>query len=113
MYTVGVFSTLYYEVSQRRREIGLRMALGATGRDVWRLFMGHGMRSVAIGLALGCVASLGLARFIESMLYEVSPTDPATYVVVALFLSMAALAACYFPAERATRVAPAESIRQE
>ena len=111
--SVGVFSVLYYEVSQRRREIGVRMALGATARDIWRLFMSHGMRSVLVGLALGCLVSLVLTRFIESMLFEVSATDPAAYAAVALLLSLAALTACYLPAKRAARVTPAESIRQE
>jgi putative ABC transport system permease protein len=111
--SVGVFSVLYYEVSQRRREIGVRMALGATARDIWRLFMSHGMRSVLVGLALGCLVSLVLTRFIESMLFEVSAADPAAYAAVALLLSLAALTACYLPAKRAARVTPAESIRQE
>ena len=93
--SVGVFSVLYYEVSQRRREIGVRMALGATARDIWRLFMSHGMRSVVLGLALGCLVSLVLTRFIESMLFEVSATDPAVYAAVAVLLSLTALAACY------------------
>ena len=111
--SVGVFSVLYYEVSERRHEIGVRMALGATARDMGRLFMSQGMRSVVAGLALGCVASLVLARFIESMLFGVSATDPATFVVTAALFGSVAAAASAIPAQRAVRIQPIEVLREE
>lgn len=110
---IGVYSVARYDVAQRTREIGVRMALGATNRDVSILVIGEGMRSVVIGLAIGAVFCTVLTRLISSMLFEVTATDPATLAVACLVLTTAALAACSVPAHRAARISPAESMRYE
>ncbi len=95
---VGLYGVLSYTVSQRLPELGLRMALGAQRRDVLTLILSNGMRLALGGCVIGIVASLGLARWLRSMLFEVSPSDPATFVSVVVLLSAVALAACYVPA---------------
>ena len=109
--TVGLYGVIAYSVSQRTREIGIRMALGAQRTDVMRLFLGEGMLVVVIGLMIGLAASLAVTRFLSSLLYGVSATDPLTFVSVAFLLAIVALAACHIPARRAMRVDPMVALR--
>src|SRR4029077_8738739 len=102
--TVGLYGVIAYSVSQRTREIGVRMALGAQRRDIMRLFLSEGALLVLIGLAIGLISCLGLTKFISSLLFGVSATDPLTFASVAVLLALAALAACHIPARRASRV---------
>jgi hypothetical protein len=110
---VGVYGVRSYLVTQRTREFGIRMALGAAPRDVRRLVLGEGLRLLAVGLGLGVVLALVVARALSSMLYEVSATDPVSFTVAPLVLGLATLLACELPARRATRVAPMAALRHE
>jgi putative ABC transport system permease protein len=109
----GIYGVISYGVSQRRREIGIRVALGAQPGAVTRLFVGQGLRLAAIGAGLGLVAAIGLMRLMASLLFGVASIDPLTYASVALGLVAAALLACYIPAVRATGVNPVEALRAE
>jgi len=111
--TVGLYGVLAYSVSQRTREIGIRMALGAQRKDVMRLFLGEGMLVVVIGLTIGLAGSLTLTRFLSSLLFGVTATDPLTFASVAVVLALVALAACHIPARRAIRVDPMVALRCE
>ncbi len=110
---VGIFGVLAYAVARRTNEIGIRMALGAARVDVVRGVLKRGLTLLTIGLAIGLVVSLAAVRALERFLFEISPTDPATLMAVALLLTSAALAASYIPARRATRVDPVEALRRE
>lgn len=110
---VGIYGVLAYTVSQRRREIGVRLALGATTGDVLRMVVGGGLRLVAVGVAVGLAGALALARLMESVLYGVPPHDPLTFVSVVVGLLAVALFASWLPARRATRVPPAIALRAE
>ncbi len=111
--TMGLYSVMTYTVSQRTREIGLRMALGAQVRDVLRLIVSQGMRMVMIGLVLGLVGALALTRVFASLLLGVGTTDPLTFVGVAILLLAIALLACWIPARRAAKVDPLVALRHE
>jgi ABC-type antimicrobial peptide transport system permease subunit len=111
--TVGVYSLLAYMVRRRVREIAIRMALGAQSADVLRLVIGQGVKLAAAGIAAGLVIAFALTRLLASLLFGVKPTDPLTFFCVALLISFVALLACYFPAQRATRVDPNVALRYE
>jgi putative ABC transport system permease protein len=110
---VGIYSVISFSVSERTREIGIRMALGAKRRDVLRMILGQGMRVSAVGIVMGLAIALGLTRLLRTLLFEVSATDPVTFVLVAMTMSLIALMACYLPARRATRVDPLVALRDE
>jgi putative ABC transport system permease protein len=111
--SVGTYGIVSYAVSQRTREIGIRMALGARAIDVLRLVLKNGMTLVVAGVALGIGGALALTRFLTTMLFGVTPTDTLTFVVVSLALVAVALVACLVPARRATKVNPLEALRYE
>jgi putative ABC transport system permease protein len=110
---VGLYGVMSYRVSQRTREIGVRMAMGAQARDVLKLVLGQGLRLVGLGLAAGGFAALLLARLMRTMLYGVSATDPLIFAGVALLLALVALIACFIPARRAAKVEPMIALRSE
>jgi ABC-type antimicrobial peptide transport system permease subunit len=109
----GIYGVLAYAVTQRQREIGIRMALGAQRRNVLSLVLGQGMKLALAGAAIGIVGALALTHVIRSLLYGITPTDPLTFAGVALLLIGAALLACWLPARRAAKVHPMEALRCE
>jgi len=109
----GIFGLLSYLVTQRTREIGLRMALGAQPSDVLRVIVGHGLRLVLLGLCIGVAAALVVTRWMSSVLFDVKPTDPLTFATVAALLAVVAFLAAYIPARRALRVDPMVALRYE
>jgi ABC-type antimicrobial peptide transport system permease subunit len=111
--TAGIYGVMAYFVTQRTREIGIRIALGAQWRDVLSLVLKSGMFYVAIGLTIGLAGALALTRLMTSLLFEVSPTDPATFGAVALCVIVATIFACYIPARRATKIDPLVALRYE
>jgi putative ABC transport system permease protein len=110
---VGIYGVISYAVTQRTREIGIRMALGAQSSDVLKLIVKQGMVPVVIGMALGIAGALALTRVMASLLFGTSATDPLTFALIALLLSVVALLACYIPARRATKVDPMIALRYE
>jgi len=110
---IGIYGIMAYSVTERTREIGIRMALGASPQDVLRAVMRHAVLMVSIGWAIGLAASLGLTRLIKSGLYGVTPTDPATYAAISAVLIGVAVAACLIPTLRAVRVDPTIALRYE
>jgi putative ABC transport system permease protein len=109
----GIYGVISYSVSQRTREIGIRVALGAQASAVRRMFVTHGLLLAAVGVAIGLTAALGIMRIMSSLLFEVSPVDPWTYGTVSLTLLAATVLASYVPAVRATTVDPLEALRSE
>jgi ABC-type antimicrobial peptide transport system permease subunit len=110
---VGIYGVISYVVSQRRREIGIRIALGAPPQKLAGIFMVNGLMLTTLGIACGLAASAALTRVLGSSLFGVSPLDGLTYGLVSLALIVAALAATYIPAQRAMKVDPLEALRSE
>jgi putative ABC transport system permease protein len=110
---VGIYGVLSYSVRRRVREIGIRMALGASQSNILRLVVGDGMKPILIGVAIGLTAAVALSRFMASLVFGVPPTDPLTFTVVALLLVVVGIVANTLPAYRATRVEPVRTLREE
>jgi putative ABC transport system permease protein len=110
---LGIYGVLAYFVSQRSREIGIRLALGARASDVLRMVVLQGMRPALVGMAVGLAAALALGRVLSSLIFGVRATDPGTFAAVAVLLAAVALAACLIPARRAARVSPTTALRDE
>ena len=111
--SVGIYGMMAYRVGQRMHEVGICVALGAQRSDVLRLVMGDGAKLALVGIAIGIAGALAITRVMEKLLFAVTPTDPATFTVVATGLAMVALAACYIPVRRAMRIDPVAALRYE
>jgi len=109
----GIYGVIAYAVTQRTHELGIRAALGATAGSLQRLVFRSGMKLAGLGLTLGFVVSLGMARLLESILFGVAPRDPLTIAIVAAVLAAVAAAACFVPARRATKVDPIVALRHQ
>ena len=111
--SVGIYAVTAHGVGQRRQEIGVRMALGAGGREILWLVLRHGLVRIGLGLALGVVAAFGVSRVLSSVLVNTSATDVTTFVSICLLLASVTLLACFVPARRATRSDPVDALRTE
>jgi ABC-type antimicrobial peptide transport system permease subunit len=110
---LGIYGVMANAVSQRRIELGIRIALGAQVSDILNLVLGRGLRLTALGLVIGLAGAFALTRFLESLLFDISPTDPYVFAGVTLFLCAIALIACCLPARQATKVNPVEALQSE
>ncbi len=110
---IGIYGVIAYVISQRTREIGIRLALGAEPRQLERMFLLHGLTLSAVGAVVGLVAALGLARLMSSLLFGVGPMDPVAYVAALGVMIAAAALASYLPARRAAAISPMESLKNE
>jgi len=110
---IGLYGVIAQNVSARRREIGVRMALGATTDQILRLFLRHGLLVVAVGIGCGLLAAVAAARSLATLVFGIAPRDPATLAAVAALLAAVTLLASYLPARSATRVDPVEALRSE
>ncbi|PYU42805.1 MAG: hypothetical protein DMG53_19055, partial [Acidobacteria bacterium] len=110
---LGIYGVISYLVSERTHEIGIRLALGAERRSILQMVLGQGLGLVIVGAAVGLVGAVVVSHLMTGLLYGVRPTDPLTFVVVALLLIGVALLACYIPARRALRVDPLVALRYE
>jgi ABC-type antimicrobial peptide transport system permease subunit len=110
---IGIYGVISYAVSQRRREIGIRLALGAQQRELKKMFVRSGLTLTGIGAAIGLVTAAALTRWMKSLLFGISPLDPWTYVAVPVVLAVAATLASYLPARRAAAVDPVEALKAE
>ncbi|MBC7929722.1 MAG: ABC transporter permease, partial [Rubrivivax sp.] len=110
---VGIYGLISFTARQRTHEIGIRLALGAQGRDIVRMIVGEGLVLAALGVGVGLAGALALTRFLKSLLYGITPTDPLTYAALSALLFAVALAASYLPARRALKVDPVSALRYE
>jgi ABC-type antimicrobial peptide transport system permease subunit len=111
--SIGIYALMAYSVQQRRREMGIRMALGAEANEVRNMVVVQGMRLSLAGILMGIAAAFGLSRLIRSLLFGVTASDPAVFVIVPIVLGMFALLAVWLPAQRATRIDPVGALRYE
>jgi putative ABC transport system permease protein len=111
--SIGIYGVMAYTFSQRTHEIGVRVALGAQRSDILRMALGEGMVLVAVGLGVGLIGAVIVTRFLRSMLFSVTATDPLTFASIALLLAAVALFACFIPAQRATQVDPLVALRED
>ncbi len=110
---LGLYGVMAYSVSQRTRELGIRISIGAKQRDVLKLVLGQTLALAAIGIAGGLVTAIAVTRFAANLLYGISPADPATFALIAILLLLVSVVAGYFPARRATRIDPMIALRSE
>jgi ABC-type antimicrobial peptide transport system permease subunit len=111
--SVGIYAVMAYAVSQRTQEIGVRVALGATRGNILWLTLAHGIRQIAVGLAIGLGAAFALTRVLSTLLVQVTATDPLTFGAITVVLTAVALFACWMPARRATKIDPVVALRYE
>ena len=111
--TIGIYGVVAYSVSQRQRELGLRLALGARSTDITRLVLGSGFRIAAAGALVGLAGAVLASRYLETILFGISPPDPATLITAAAVLMGTVLVACYLPARKAARLDPTLTLRYE
>jgi ABC-type antimicrobial peptide transport system permease subunit len=110
---IGIYGVMSYVIGQRMQEFGLRMAMGASRSDLVRLVLHQGLQLVAVAVLLGVAAAIALSRVLQGLVFEVGTTDPLTFVAVVGLLALTALAACWLPARRASRVDPITAMRRE
>jgi putative ABC transport system permease protein len=110
---VGLYAITAYSVTQRTQEIGVRMALGAQPEQVWWLVIRRSFAQLAIGLTIGMAGAFGVGRLLRSLLVQTSPNDPATLISIGVLFVLVSIAACFWPARRATRLDPVKALRYE